>query len=112
VNPPHWGTWNRGIVTHPDSQADRLMQHIWHIKVRRLGSADYEIADIRLDQRRGPVHGEAIAAVVNRETVHVKIVSFNTSQSRSTATYIILADELDDGNPRGHREATEKDFQQ
>jgi hypothetical protein len=88
------------------------MQHIWQIKVRRLRSADYEIADIRLDQRRGPVHGEAIAAVVNREKVHVKIVSFNTSQSRSTATHIILADELDDGNPPGHREATAKDFQQ
>jgi hypothetical protein len=88
------------------------MQHIWHIKVRRLGSADYEIADIRLDQRRGPVHGEAIGAVVNREKLHVKIGSFNTSESGSTATHIILADELDDGNPPGHREATAKDFEQ
>jgi hypothetical protein len=86
------------------------MQHIWHIKVRRLGSADYEIADIRLNQRRGPVHGEAIAAVVNREKVHVKLVSFNASESGSTATHIILADELDDGNPPGHREADEDDF--
>ena len=87
------------------------MQHIWHIKVRKVGQADYEIADIRLDQRRAPVQGEAIAAVVNREKVHIKIVSFNTSHSGSTATHTILADELDDGNPPGHREATEKDFE-
>jgi hypothetical protein len=87
------------------------MQHIWHIKVRRIGQADHEIADIRLDQRRAPVQGEAIAAVVNRKKVHVKIVSFNTSEFGSKVTYKILADEIDDGNPPGHREATKQDFE-
>ena len=27
-------------------------QHIWHIKVRRIGQADYEIAEIDLNRRR------------------------------------------------------------
>ena len=87
------------------------MQHIWHIKVRRLGGPDHEIADIRLDQRRAPVKGESFDAAVKLERVHVKVGSFNTSTSGSTATHIILADEIDDGNPPGHREATEKDFE-
>lgn len=89
------------------------MQHIWHIKVRRIGQADYDIADIRLDQRGAPVLGESIEAAVNRERIRVKIRSFNTSASASgsTATHVILADEIDDGNPPGHREATAKDFE-
>jgi hypothetical protein len=86
-------------------------QHIWHIKVRRLGRTDHEIADIRLDQPRAPVQGETLDAAVNRETVRVKIVSFNTSTSGSTATHKILADEIDGGNPPDHREATARDFE-
>ena len=88
------------------------MQHIWRIKVRPVARADHEVADIRLDQRRAPVQGEFIDAVVNREKVRVKVGSFNTSESGSMATHIILADKMDNGNPPGHREATEKDFEQ
>jgi hypothetical protein len=87
------------------------MQHIWHIKVRRAGGADHEIADIRLDQRRAPIAGESMEAVVDPERIPVKIVSFHTSVSGSTATHRILADEEDSGNPPGHREATPKDFE-
>jgi hypothetical protein len=85
-------------------------QHIWHIKVRRVGQADYEIADIRLGQRGPPVQGEPINAVVNRKNVQAKITTFNQSTSGSTTTYTILAAEEDDGNPPGHREADDDDF--
>jgi hypothetical protein len=86
------------------------MQHIWHIKVRRLGRADHEIADIRLDQPRAPIQGETFDAAVTREKVRVKIGFFNTSTSGSTATHKILADEIDNGNLPGYREATAEDF--
>jgi hypothetical protein len=101
------------LMQRSDALGEATMpgQHIWHIKVRRVGQADYEIADIRLDQRRAPVQGEFIDAVVNRDGVRAKIVAFNKSASGTTATYEILAAEEDDGNPRGHREATERDFE-
>jgi hypothetical protein len=87
-------------------------QHIWHIKARRVGQADYEIAEIQLDRRRAPVHGEVIDVVVKRESIRAKVVSFNESTSGSTTTYTVLATEEDDGNPPDHREATAKDFEQ
>ena len=86
-------------------------QYIWHIKVRMVGQTDFEIADIRLGQRRAPVHGEFIDAVVKRKTIRAEIVAVHESASGSTGTYEILATEEDDGNPPGHREATEKDFE-
>jgi hypothetical protein len=87
-------------------------QHIWHVKIRRIGQADYEIAEIQLDRRRSPEPGEVIDVVVNLKGIRAKIAAFNTTTRGSTATYEIRADEEDDGNPPGHREATEKDFEQ
>jgi hypothetical protein len=72
-------------------------QHIWHIKVQRVGQADYEIAEIQLDRRRAPVLGEVIDVSVKRKGIHAKIVTFNTSASGSTSTYTIEAVEEDDG---------------
>jgi hypothetical protein len=85
-------------------------QHIWHIKVRRVGQADYEIAEIRLDRRRPPVQGEFINVVVNREHLRAKVVAFHNSASGSSSTHTVLAAEEDDANPPRHREATAKDF--
>jgi hypothetical protein len=86
--------------------------HIWHIKVRRAGQADYELAEIQMDRRRPPEVGEFIDVVVNREFIRARIVALNKSASGSTAaTYTVLAAEEDDGNPNGHREATQRDFE-
>jgi hypothetical protein len=111
-----------GILCHrgafPIRKANLLMpgQHIWHIKVRRIGQADYEIAEVRLDQRHAPVQSEIIDVVVIRgsvrESIRAKSVSFHTSQSGSTATYTIRADEQDSGTQPGYRETTAKDFEQ
>jgi hypothetical protein len=73
-------------------------QHIWHIKVRRVGQADYEIAEIQLDRRRAPVQGEFIDVVVNREQMRAKVVALHKSAS-GTSTHTVLAIEVDDGNP-------------
>jgi hypothetical protein len=81
-----------------------------HIKVRRIGQANYEIAETKLKRQIAPVQGEFINVVVKGVGIRAKIVAFNESVSGSTATYEILAVE-DDGNPPGHREATEKDFE-
>jgi hypothetical protein len=64
----------------------------------------------RLDQPRAPIQGETFNAGVTREKVRVKIGFFNTSTSGSTATHKILADEIDDGNLPGYREATAEDI--
>jgi hypothetical protein len=85
-------------------------QHIWHIKVRRIGQAEAEIAEIQLDRRRAPVHGEVIDVSVKRTGIRTKIVAFNTSTSGSTSTYAIEAVEEDEGNLPGHREGDEDDF--
>lgn len=93
-------------------------QHIWRIKVRKLGEADFEIAENRPDQWRGPEMDEVIDVIVHpeetaprRKSVCAKIVSFHKSSADGTTTWEINAVEQDDGNPPGHREATEKDFQ-
>jgi hypothetical protein len=75
-----------------------------------VGQAEAEIAEVQLDRRRAPVHGEVIDVSVKRKAVRAKIVAFNTSTSGSTSTYTIEAVEEDDGNPPGHREADEDDF--
>jgi hypothetical protein len=85
-------------------------QHIWHIKVRRTGQAEFELAEPQLDHRRAPVDGEVIEVAIKRKSIRAKIVAFNTSTSGSTATYSIQAVEEHDGNPPGHREADEDDF--
>ena len=85
-------------------------QHIWHIKVRRTGQADPEIAEPQLYRGRAPVQGEVIDVSVKRKSVRAKIVAFNTSTSGLTATYTIQAVEEHEGKPPGHREADEDDF--
>jgi hypothetical protein len=85
-------------------------QHIWHIKVRRTGEAEAEIADIQLHPRHPPVLGEVIDVSVKRKGIRAKIVAFNTSTSGSTSTYTIEAAEEDGGNLPGHREADGDDF--
>ena len=97
-------------------------QRIWHIKVRRFGQPDYEIAEIRMDGRRKPKEGEIInnVHVVNfgangrlvNERILVKVDSFTESKSGFQSRFIVLATEQDNGNPPGHREATAKDFEQ
>jgi hypothetical protein len=81
-------------------------QHIWHIKVRRIGRADYD--ETQFKHRTAPVQGEFIA--MKGMGIRAKIVAFNESVSGSTATYEIQAVQ-DDGNPPDHHEATEKDFE-
>ena len=56
-------------------------QHIWHVKVRRTGQAEPEIAEPQLDRGRAPVQGEVIDVSVKRKSVRAKIVAFNTSTS-------------------------------
>jgi hypothetical protein len=84
-------------------------QHIWHVKVRRTGQAEPEIAEPQLDRGRAPVQGEVIDVSVKRKSVRAKIVAFNTSTSGSTATYSIQAVEEHEGNPPGGEE-DEDDF--
>jgi predicted RNA-binding protein with TRAM domain len=94
---------------------------IWHVKVRRVGQADYEIAEIRMDGRGPPKEGEIInvgitdfglnGAGMKRENILAKVVSFTESTAESRTRYTVLATEEDNGNPVGHREATERDFQ-
>jgi hypothetical protein len=97
-------------------------QLVWHVKVRRCGQADYEIAEIRMDGRREPKKGEIInVGIINSgagnirarcEDIVAKVVSFTESTSKSPTRYTVLVDEQDNGNPPGHREATAKDFEQ
>jgi hypothetical protein len=68
------------------------------------------LAEIQLDRRRAPVHGEVIDVSVKRKGIRAKIVAFNTSTSGSTSTYAIEAVEEDEGNLPGHREGDEDDF--
>jgi hypothetical protein len=85
-------------------------QHIWHIKVRRVGQAEAEMAEPQLDRGREPVPGEVIKVAVKSESVQAKVASFHKSVSGSTATYEIDAVEEHGGNLPGHREADEDDF--
>jgi hypothetical protein len=85
-------------------------QHIWHIKVRRIGKVELERAEPQLDRGCGPVKDEVIKVVVKSESVRAKIATFNTSTSGSTSTYAIEAVEEDDGKRPGHREGGEDDF--
>ncbi len=79
----------------------------FHIKVRGVGQAEAEIAEIQLDRRRAPKRGEVIDLSVKRKDIRAKIVAFNTPTSGSTSTYTIEAVEE---YLRGHREAGEDDF--
>lgn len=64
-----------------------------------------------MDRGREPVPGEVIVVVTRHERVRAKVASFYKSTSGSTTTCEIdVAEEEDDGNPPGHREADEDDF--
>jgi hypothetical protein len=108
----------------PDSQKEKEIpmqgQLVWHVKVRRFGHADYEIAEIRMNGQRKPKKGEIINVdIINfgvndilvRERILAKVVSFTESTSGSRTKYTVLAAEQDNGNPPGQSEATEKDFE-
>jgi len=94
------------------------VQPIWHIKVRRHGQPDYEIAEIRMNGRRKPEKGEITkVGVINfglnrvtRDDIIAKVASFTESTSGSQTRFTVLADEQDNGNWPDHREATEGDF--
>jgi hypothetical protein len=85
-------------------------QHVWHVKLRRVGQVDYEIAETLAHQRRAPVPGEPIKVIASRESVQAKVVSFETVTTGSKTKHTVLAAE-DDDNPAGHGQATEKDFE-
>jgi hypothetical protein len=85
-------------------------QHIWRIKLRKLGQDDYEVAEIHMGRPDAPTRGEVLGLVVERKIVRARIVDFKQSPTGPLA-YEILAAEEDDGNPPGHREATAKDFE-
>jgi hypothetical protein len=89
---------------------------IWHVKVRRFGQADFEIAEIRMNGRRKPKKDEIInvgitTVVGSRENIVAKVVSFSETTSGPRTRFVVHAAEQDNGNPPGHREATERDFQ-
>jgi len=89
---------------------------IWHVKVRRFGQADFEIAEIRMNGQRKPKKGEIISVGVTsfggkRENILAEVISFTESTSGPQTRFVVHAAEQDNGNPPGHREATEKDFQ-
>jgi hypothetical protein len=72
-------------------------QHIWHIKVRRIGKAEPERAEPQLDRDREPVLGEVIGVGVKRERVRAKVASFHKSVSGSTTTFEIdVVEEVDE----------------
>ena len=85
-------------------------QHIWHIKIRRLGEADYKFAATQHHPRKPDDHQD-IALEIGGKLVRAKIATFHSSYSGSTGTFEINADQIeDDGTPLGHRLAEEDDF--
>jgi hypothetical protein len=78
-------------------------QHIWRVRVRRVGEADFQIADIQLHRRRAPVSGEMIDAMLNRDdmakgkSIRARITNFH--EFGGTTAYEIYAVEEDDGKP-------------
>jgi hypothetical protein len=102
-------------------------QHIWRIRVRRVGEADFQMVDIQLHRRRAPVSGEVIDAMLDiakGKSIRARISTFHEFGSGGTTAYEfhelgsggttayeIYAVEEDDGDPPRHREATERDFE-
>jgi hypothetical protein len=89
----------------PGGRAIMPGQHIWRIRVRRVGEADFQIADIQLHRRRAPVSGEVIDAMLNRDdmakrkNIRARIINFHEFGSGGTTAYEIYAVEEDDGDP-------------
>jgi hypothetical protein len=85
-------------------------QNIWHIKIRKLGEAEYKFAETQ-HKPREPRGREVIELEIGGKLVRAKIATFHGSHSGSTGTFEINADEIkDDGTPLGHRDADEDDF--
>jgi hypothetical protein len=85
-------------------------QNIWHVKIRKLGAADYKFAETQHHPRE-PRDREVIEFEIGGKLVRAKIMTIHGSHSGSTGTFEISADEIkDDGTPLGHRDADEDDF--
>jgi hypothetical protein len=85
-------------------------QHIWHIKIRKLGGAEYKFAETHHHSRK-PRDREVIEFEIDGKLVRAKIMTFHGSHSGSTGTFEINADEIkDDGTTLGFRDAVEDDF--
>jgi hypothetical protein len=70
-----------------------------------------------MNGRRRPKKGEITEVGINfglnrviRDDILAKVVSFTESKSVSRTKFTVLAVEQDNGNPSGHRKATEGDF--
>jgi hypothetical protein len=70
-----------------------------------------------MNGRRAPKKDELINVVLRefgvnrRESVLAKVISFTEVTSGSRTRYTVFAAEEDNGNPPGHREAIEADFE-
>jgi hypothetical protein len=85
-------------------------QHIWHIKIRKLGGAEHKFAGTQHHPRE-PRDREVIELEIGGKLVRAKIVTIHGSYSGSTGTFEINADEIkDDRTTLGFREADEDDF--
>jgi hypothetical protein len=85
-------------------------QHIWHIKLRKLGGAEYKFAETQ-HRSQEPRNREVIQFEIGGKLVRAKIMTFHGSHSGSTGTFEINADEIkDDGTTLGFRDAEEDDF--
>ena len=85
-------------------------QHIWHIKTRRPGEAEFQFAQTQ-HQPRKPLDHEVIKVEIGGRIVSAKIITIHGSHSGSTGTFEISAEQIeDDSNLPGHREADEDDF--
>ena len=85
-------------------------QHIWHIKTRKPGAAEYKFAQTQHHSRQ-PRDSEVIEMEIGGKLVRAKIRNIHGSHSGSTGTFEINADEIkDDGTPSGHRDADDEDF--
>jgi hypothetical protein len=86
------------------------MQHIWHIKIRNAGAAEYKFAQTQHHSRQPRIR-EVIEFEISGKLVRAKIMAIHGSHAGATGTFEISADEIkDDGNPPRHREAVEDDF--
>jgi hypothetical protein len=79
-------------------------QHIWHIKIRKLGGAEYKFAETQHHSREPRDRDVIELEIGGKKLVRAKIMNIHGSHSGSTGTFEINADEIkDDGTPLGHR---------
>jgi len=85
-------------------------QHIWHIKTRKPGEAEFK--SVETQHRSGePQQGDVIEVAVGAKLIRAKIVHIHRSTSGSTGTFEIDAEQIEDRGKRpGHREGGEDDF--